>query len=484
MYNGHGDVTALLGTDGTVKGTYYYDAFGNITEQTGDVNNSVTYAGYQYDKETDLYYLNARYYDSKTARFLSEDTYTGDPNDPLSLNLYTYCANEPLMYSDPTGHYKQDDEIYSADVQIQLYNYGQDYANAKNPNDKKKAMENADKLREKARDKGMYASASSAADVQKLNYAQSLTAKAKADCKPEVKKSTNDAGKNPVNAETQLDYGNGSITVNGIKVPIFVPSYSNGTNSNYDSKGWVTLNNQSLRLFYQDTNWAKAIVDIGSAYGEECAAVKVSLNDVIYLNGSKSGQISNAATYQSPLIAGLVLGCEVLNSINTNTTGYFLTVAIQKSGNQYRAVLQLESNRNQLQQNGGQSYYHLDTGNLNEPGRELFVGALKDDLRDMGYGKYIEGDHKTNIYITVDSAHKNDASMGYLSLKNGQLILTPKLYKRDDMKIVNNTEFLGICTGYKTRLDIRKDMQKQTILSDYGINIVNKAAAGKIIFNK
>ncbi len=51
-----------------------------------------------------LYYLNVRMYDPKIARFLQEDTYTGDPNDPLSLNLYTYCFNNPLAYYDPTGH--------------------------------------------------------------------------------------------------------------------------------------------------------------------------------------------------------------------------------------------------------------------------------------------------------------------------------------------------------------------------------------------
>ena len=59
----------------------------------------------EYDGETGLYYLNSRYYDSKIARFLSEDTYTGDPNDPLSLNLYSYCYNNPIAYTDPTGHY-------------------------------------------------------------------------------------------------------------------------------------------------------------------------------------------------------------------------------------------------------------------------------------------------------------------------------------------------------------------------------------------
>ena len=104
MYNGHADVTALLRPDGTIAATYYYDAFGNITDTTGSASNSITYAGYQYDKETGLYYLNARMYDPKTARFLQEDTYLGDRNDPLSLNLYTYCHNEPIMYTDPTGH--------------------------------------------------------------------------------------------------------------------------------------------------------------------------------------------------------------------------------------------------------------------------------------------------------------------------------------------------------------------------------------------
>lgn len=105
MYNGHADVTALINAaTGTVDATYYYDAFGNITESIGNVNNNITYAGYQWDEETGLYYLNARMYDPKITRFLQEDTYLGDPNDPLSLNLYTYAANNPIIYYDPTGH--------------------------------------------------------------------------------------------------------------------------------------------------------------------------------------------------------------------------------------------------------------------------------------------------------------------------------------------------------------------------------------------
>ena len=103
LYNGHADVTALIGESGNIMASYRYDAFGIIIEHIG-IDSNITYAGYQYDKETDLYYLNARYYDSKIVRFMTEDTYTGEEDDPLSLNLYTYCHNEPVMYDDPTGH--------------------------------------------------------------------------------------------------------------------------------------------------------------------------------------------------------------------------------------------------------------------------------------------------------------------------------------------------------------------------------------------
>ena len=131
MYNGHVDVTALLRVDGTIAVSYYYDAFGNILQQTGSVNNNITYAGYQYDSETGLYYLNSRYYDSKIARFLSEDTYTGDPNDPLSLNLYSYCHNEPIMYWDPTGHWEVGDSDRSAAAQAQILDATKAYIEAK-----------------------------------------------------------------------------------------------------------------------------------------------------------------------------------------------------------------------------------------------------------------------------------------------------------------------------------------------------------------
>ena len=104
LYNAHGDVVTLL-SDGEIAATYCYDSFGNIESQTGEVDNSVLYAGYQYDEETGLYYINARMYDPVTAQFLQRDTCAGTMYDPLSLNLYTYCLNNPHKYVDPSGHF-------------------------------------------------------------------------------------------------------------------------------------------------------------------------------------------------------------------------------------------------------------------------------------------------------------------------------------------------------------------------------------------
>jgi RHS repeat-associated protein len=104
IYNGHGDVTGLTDGSGNIVVSYYYDAFGNITEQTGSNKNPIKYARYHHDEESDLYYLQSRFYDPAIARFIQEDTYRGNKADPLSLNRYTYCNNEPMMYYDPTGH--------------------------------------------------------------------------------------------------------------------------------------------------------------------------------------------------------------------------------------------------------------------------------------------------------------------------------------------------------------------------------------------
>ncbi|QMV42438.1 RHS repeat-associated core domain-containing protein [Cohnella cholangitidis] len=104
LFNGHGDVVQTVSEAGTVENQYDYDIFGNPTLTIEMYAASIRYAGEFYDAETGLYYLRARYYDPYIGRFISEDTYEGKINDPLSLNRYTYANNDPIMYVDPTGH--------------------------------------------------------------------------------------------------------------------------------------------------------------------------------------------------------------------------------------------------------------------------------------------------------------------------------------------------------------------------------------------
>ncbi|WP_430191110.1 RHS repeat-associated core domain-containing protein [Paenibacillus jamilae] len=61
------------------------------------------YAGEYWDDTTGLQYLRARWYDPGTARFMGEDTYQGEINEPLSLNGFTYVHNNPLTNSDQPG---------------------------------------------------------------------------------------------------------------------------------------------------------------------------------------------------------------------------------------------------------------------------------------------------------------------------------------------------------------------------------------------
>ncbi len=106
-YNAHGDVIALTDAQGNVVARYEYDTWGQIRSETGSLadENPYRYAGYQYDEETGLYYLIARYYHPTHGVFLSLDPDPGDADDILTQNGYTYANNNPVMLVDPDGHF-------------------------------------------------------------------------------------------------------------------------------------------------------------------------------------------------------------------------------------------------------------------------------------------------------------------------------------------------------------------------------------------
>ena len=95
-----GSITHVTDEEGNLLNSCEYDAWGNLTLEEEQVPNRFKYTGEQFDSVTQQYYLRARFYNPALARFMQEDTYRGD-----GLNLYAYCANNPVRYVDPSGHW-------------------------------------------------------------------------------------------------------------------------------------------------------------------------------------------------------------------------------------------------------------------------------------------------------------------------------------------------------------------------------------------
>ncbi|MGA2280262.1 MAG: toxin TcdB middle/N-terminal domain-containing protein [Verrucomicrobiota bacterium] len=83
---------------------YYPFGRAQVTTPQAGFQVSHRFTGQVFDGETGLYYFNARYYDPELGRFIQPDTVIPDFSDPQSYNRYSYCRNNPLRMTDPTGH--------------------------------------------------------------------------------------------------------------------------------------------------------------------------------------------------------------------------------------------------------------------------------------------------------------------------------------------------------------------------------------------
>lgn len=102
-YDGLGSTTNLTDGGGNTVATYSYDPFGAIRSQTGSSPNYWQFTGEQKDGDSNFYYLRARYYDTATGRFLSQDRLRGLKSAPLSQNRFVYSTNNPVNKIDPSG---------------------------------------------------------------------------------------------------------------------------------------------------------------------------------------------------------------------------------------------------------------------------------------------------------------------------------------------------------------------------------------------
>lgn len=102
--------SVMTDSAGAIAETMDYFPFGGIRidEKSSTFNEQRKYIGQEYDNDTGLNYLNARYYDPKRGQFISQDPmFWALPSellsDPQQLNSYNYARNNPIVGSDPTG---------------------------------------------------------------------------------------------------------------------------------------------------------------------------------------------------------------------------------------------------------------------------------------------------------------------------------------------------------------------------------------------
>ena len=82
-----------------------YTPYGSMSRHEGVEDVPQKFTGQRLDTETSFYFYNARYYDAELGRFISADSVAQEPTDPQSLNRYSYARNNPVMLSDPSGHF-------------------------------------------------------------------------------------------------------------------------------------------------------------------------------------------------------------------------------------------------------------------------------------------------------------------------------------------------------------------------------------------
>ena len=94
-----------------------YLPYGGQRSHSGTLQAPYKFTDEELDASTGLYNYNARFYDPITGRFISADTLVPDFANPQTLNRYSYCANSPLIYIDPSGHvFGIDDLIIGAAI--------------------------------------------------------------------------------------------------------------------------------------------------------------------------------------------------------------------------------------------------------------------------------------------------------------------------------------------------------------------------------
>ncbi len=100
-----GSTSVLTDGNGNAEEDLVYYPYGETFTNTGTADVAYKYTGKERDGSTGLYFYEARYYDAALGRFISADTIVPNPGNPQDFNRYTYANNNPVIFTDPTGHF-------------------------------------------------------------------------------------------------------------------------------------------------------------------------------------------------------------------------------------------------------------------------------------------------------------------------------------------------------------------------------------------
>ncbi|USN45507.1 MAG: hypothetical protein H6502_00010 [Candidatus Woesearchaeota archaeon] len=122
-YDHLGNVRAMTNGAGDVVYSASYTPFGGLLdEEVVEVENDLTYAAKEFDRDSGLLNFGARHYSPLLGRFMSADSFEGSVVNPQSLNRYAYVLNNPMNLVDPTGQASEEEEATA--IWRQEYMYG------------------------------------------------------------------------------------------------------------------------------------------------------------------------------------------------------------------------------------------------------------------------------------------------------------------------------------------------------------------------
>jgi RHS repeat-associated protein len=97
-----GSTSLTVDASGALLSSLKYTAFGEL--RSGTAATDYRYTGQRQEAEIGLYFYVSRFFDPYINHFTQPDTIIPDPNNPQAYDRYAYALNNPIRYTDPSGH--------------------------------------------------------------------------------------------------------------------------------------------------------------------------------------------------------------------------------------------------------------------------------------------------------------------------------------------------------------------------------------------